>query len=190
MSCYRRMRRGRVTQVQGIASRGEDLFLMDPYMVWTSRLLGHTQTPYPFSIENPPTWEEFIRVIQRAICSHINEELGDAKRQIGLLVEQSRIQQEILSQANGHMANQMQAMEERTRAYWSAVQSRSRELLKQAVISLKSPLLAISCWDRTLQEVVRNRQYTLRPASRVRGRSKSRNQPAGAVKVPTTSKRT
>ena len=28
MSRYRRMRRGRVTQVQGIASRGEDFFLM------------------------------------------------------------------------------------------------------------------------------------------------------------------
>ena len=29
MSRYRRMRRGRVTQVQGIASRGEDFFLMN-----------------------------------------------------------------------------------------------------------------------------------------------------------------
>ena len=28
MSRYKRMRRGRVTQVQGIASRGEDFFLM------------------------------------------------------------------------------------------------------------------------------------------------------------------
>ena len=30
MSRYKRMRRGRVTQVQGIASRGEDFFLMIP----------------------------------------------------------------------------------------------------------------------------------------------------------------
>ena len=29
MSRYRRMRQGRVTQVQGIASRGEDFFLME-----------------------------------------------------------------------------------------------------------------------------------------------------------------
>ena len=87
------------------------------------------------------------------------------------------------------MANQMQAMEERTRAYWSAVQSQSRELLEEAVISLKSPLLAIPRWDRTLQEAIRNRQYTLRPTSRVRGRSKSRNWLAGAGQVPTTSER-
>ena len=115
----------------------------DPYMVWTSMLLGHTQIPYPFSIEKPPTWDEFLRVIQRAICSNINEELGDVERQIGLLVEQSRAQEEILLQASGHMASQMKAMEERTRAYWSAVQSQSKELLEQAVISLKAPLLAI-----------------------------------------------
>ena len=113
----------------------------DPYMVWTSMILGHTLIPYPFSIENPPTREEYLRVIQRAICSNINEELGDADRQIELLVEQSRAQQQILLQANAHMASQMQAMEERTRAYWSAVQSQSKELLEQAVISLKAPSL-------------------------------------------------
>ena len=152
-------------------------------------LLGHTLIPYPFSIENPPTCDEFLRVIQRAICSNINEELGDAERQIELLVEQSRAQQQILLQANAHMASQMQAMEERTRAYWSAVQSQSKELLEQAVISLKAPLLAIPRWDRTLQEAVRNRQYTLRPASRVRGRSKSRNRLAGGGQIPTTSER-
>ena len=88
----------------------------DPYMVWTSMLLGHTLIPYPFSIENPPTCDEFLCVIQRVICSNINEELGDAERQIGLLVEQSLAKQEILLQANGHVASQMQAMGERTRA--------------------------------------------------------------------------
>ena len=51
----------------------------DPYMVWTSMLLGHTLIPYPFSIKDPPTWDEFRHVIQRAICSNINEELGDAE---------------------------------------------------------------------------------------------------------------
>ena len=78
-------------------------------------------------------------------------------------------------------------MEERTRAYWSAVQSQSKELLEQAVILLKAPLLAILRWDRTLQEAVRNRQYTLRPASRVRGGLTSRNQLAGGSQIPTTS---
>ena len=44
----------------------------DPYMVWTSMVLGHNLIPYPFSIENPPTWDEIPRVIQRAICLNIN----------------------------------------------------------------------------------------------------------------------
>ena len=137
----------------------------EPVMVWTTMLSGQTQAPYPFPIESPPTWEEFLRVIQSMICSNINEEVGDAQVQIELLVEQTRAQRDLLLQANGHMASQMQAMEERIRGYFSAVQSESRELLEQAVISLKAPLLAIPRWDRALQEAVLNRQYTLRPAS-------------------------
>ena len=50
----------------------------EPVMVWTTMLLGQTQAPYPFPIDSPPTWEEFLRVIQSTICSNINEELGDA----------------------------------------------------------------------------------------------------------------
>ena len=75
------------------------------------------------------------------------------------------------------------------RGYFSAVQSESRELLEQAVISLKAPLLAIPRWDRALQEAVQNWQYTLntlRPASRVRGCSKSRNRLAGSSQIPST----
>ena len=161
----------------------------EPVMVWTTMLLGQTQAPYPFPIDSPPMWEEFLRVIQSTICSNINEELGDAQVQIELLVEQTCAQRDLLLQANGHMASQMQAMEERMRGYFSAVQSESRELLEQAVISLKAPLLAIPRWDRALQEAMRNRQYTLntlRPASRVRGRSKSRNRLAGSGQIPST----
>ena len=57
------------------------------------------------------------------------------------------------------------------------------------MISLKAPLLAIPRWDRALQEAVQNRQYTLntlRPASRVCGRSKSRNRLAGSGQIPST----
>ena len=54
------------------------------------------------------------------------------------------------------------------------------------MISLKAPLLAIPRWDRALQEAVLNRQYTLRPASRVRGRSKSKNRLAGSGQIPST----
>ena len=158
----------------------------EPVMVWTTMLSGQTQAPYPFPIDSPPTWEEFLRVIQNTICWNINEELGDAQVQIELLVEQTRAQWDLLLQANGHMASQMQAIEERMRGYFSAVQSESRELLEQAVISLKAPLLAIPRWDRALQEAVLNRQYTLRPASRVRGRSKSRNRLAGSGQIPST----
>ena len=161
----------------------------EPVMVWTTMLSGQTQAPYPFPRDSPPTWEEFLHVIQSTICSNINEELGDAQQQIGLLVEKTRAERDLLLQANGHMASQMQAMEERMRGYFSAVQSESRELLEQAVISLKAPLLAIPQWDRALQAAVRDRQYTLRPASRVRGRSKSRNRLAGGGLVPSTSER-
>ena len=149
-------------------------------------LLGQTQAPCPFPIDSPPTWEEFLRVIQGMICSNINKELGDAQEQIELLVEQTRAQRDLLLQADGHMASQMQAMEERMRGYFSAVQSESRELLEQAVSSLKEPLLAFPRWDRALQEGVRNQQYTLRPASRVRGRSKARNRLAGSGQIPST----
>ena len=161
----------------------------EPVMVWTTMLSGQTQAPYQFPIDSPPTWEEFLRVIQSTICSNINEELGDAQVQIELLVEQTRAQRDLLLQANGHMASQMQAKEERMRGSFSAFQSESRELLEQAVISLKAPLLAIPRWDRALQEAVRNRQYTLnmlRPASRVRGRSKSRNRLARSGQIPST----
>ena len=158
----------------------------EPVMVWTTMLSGQTQAPYPFPIDSPPTWEEFLCVIQSKICSNINEELGDAQVQIELLVEQTRTQRDLLLQANGHMASQMQAMEERMRGYFSAVQSESRELLEQAVISLKAPFLAIPRWDRALQEAVLNRQYMLRPASQARGRSKSRNRLAGSGQIPST----
>ena len=161
----------------------------EPVMVWTTMLLGQTQAPYPFPIDSPSTWEEFLRVIQSTICSNINEELGDAQVQIELLVEETREQRDLLLQANGHMAIQIQALEETMRGYFSAVQSESRELLEQVVISLKAPLLAIPRWDRALQEAVRNQQYTLntlRPASRVRGRSKSRNRLAGSGQIPST----
>ena len=78
-------------------------------------LWGQTQAPYPFPIDSPPTWEEFLRVIQSTICSNINKELGDTQVPIELLVEQTRAQQDLLLQTNGHMASQMQAMEERMR---------------------------------------------------------------------------
>ena len=161
----------------------------EPVMVWTTMLSGQTQAPYPFPIDSPPTWGEFLRTIQSTICSNINEELGDASVQIELLVEQTRAQRDLLLQANGQMATQMQAMDERMRGYFAAVQSESRELLEQAVNSLKGPLLAIPRWDRALQEAVLNGQYTLntlRPASRVRGRSKSRNRLAGSGQIPST----
>ena len=158
----------------------------EPVMVWTTMLSGQTQSPYPLPIDSPPTWKEFLRVIQSTICLNINEELADVQGQVERLVEQTRAQQDLLLQANGHMANQMQAMEERMRGYFSAVQSESRELLEQAVISLKAPLLAISRWDRALQKAVRDKQYHLRPASRVRGRSKSRNRLAGGGQIPST----
>ena len=87
----------------------------EPVKVWTTMLSGQTQAPYPFPIDIPPTWEEFLRVIQSTICSNINEELGDAQVQIELLVEQTRAQRDLLLQANRHMASQMQAMEERMR---------------------------------------------------------------------------
>ena len=87
----------------------------EPVMVWTTMLSGQTQAPYPFPIDSPPTWAEFLHVIQSTICSNINEELGDAQVQIELLVEQTRAQRDLLLQANGHMASQMQAMEERMR---------------------------------------------------------------------------
>ena len=161
----------------------------EPVMVWTTMLSGQTQAPYPFPIDSPPTWEDFLRVIQSTICSNLNEELGDAQVQIELLVEQTRAQRDLLLQANGHMASQMQAVEERMRGYFSAIQSESRELLEQVVISLKAPLLAIPRWDRALQEAVRNRQYTLntlRPVSRVRRLSKSRNRLAGSGQIHRT----
>ena len=161
----------------------------EPVIVLTTMLSGQTQALYPFPIDSPPTWKVFLRVIQSTICSNIKEELGDAQVQIELLVEQTRAQRDLLLQANGHMASQMQAMEERMRGYFSAVQSESRELLEQAVISLKAPLLAIPRWDRALQEAMRNPQYTLntlRPASRVRRRSQSRNRLAGSGQIPST----
>ena len=79
-------------------------------------------------------------------------------------MEQTRAQRDLLLHVNGQMASQMQAMEERMRGYFSAVQSESRELLEQAVISLKAPLLAIPRWDRALQAAVQDKQYHLRPA--------------------------
>lgn len=159
----------------------------EPIMVWTTRLSGRTQATYPFPRDSPPTWEEFLRLIQSTICSNINEELGDAQVEIEQLVEQMHVQLELLLQANGEMACQMQAMEERLMGYFSAVQSESRELLQQAVIPLKGPLLAIPCWDRALQEAVWNREYTLRPASQARGHSKSRNRLTGGGQMPSTS---
>ena len=161
----------------------------EPVMVWTTMLSGQTQALYPFPIDSPPTWEEFLRIIQSTICSNTNEELGDAQVQIELLVERTRAQRDLLLQTNGHMASQMQAMEERMRGYLFAIQSESREVLEQVVISLTAPLLAIPRWDRALQEAVRNRQYTLntlRPESRVCGRSKSRNRLAGSGQIPST----
>ena len=77
------------------------------------------------------------------ICSNINEELVDAQVQVEQLVEETRAQRDLLLQANRHMASQMHAMEARMQGYFSAIQSESRELLEQAVISLKAPLLAI-----------------------------------------------
>ena len=32
----------------------------DPYMLWTSMLLGHTQTPYPFSMETTQCGKNFF----------------------------------------------------------------------------------------------------------------------------------
>ena len=59
----------------------------EPVMVWTTMLSRQTQAPYPFPIDSPTTWEEFLRVIQSTICPNINEELGVAQVQIDLLVE-------------------------------------------------------------------------------------------------------
>ena len=161
----------------------------EPVMVWTTMLLGQALAPYPFPIDSPPTWEEFLRVIQSTICSNINEELGDAQVQIELLVEQTCAQRDLLLQASGHLASQMQAMEERIRGFFSTLQSESRELLEYALLSLKPPLLAIPRWDRALPEAVLNQQYTLNtlwPASRVFGRSKSRNRLAGSGQILST----
>ena len=123
MSRYKRMRRGRVTQVQGIASRGKDFFLMPPTAKRprsdTSYLPGFTSEtdPKPYWVQRftavaatqeNPNVDTLVTTITRFL----------AEIQAGYLAQANKLRSAIqYTESSGHRTHQvLNSLETRMRS--------------------------------------------------------------------------
>ena len=62
---------------------------------------------YPFTTDEPQTWDELLNILKRNIRNSINAELRDAQANFGLLANSVEAQRDLILQANAHMSHQV-----------------------------------------------------------------------------------
>ena len=166
--------------------------LPDPVAVWSDIVSAQDFRSYPFTADEPPTWDEFLNIVRRTIRNSINAELRDAQGNFGQLANTVEAQPDLVLQANAHMAHQIQLVNQRAQAYYQAQQSHleNREAqISSALAAMRTPLMSVPRWDRALQEAIRNKQYKLRAAPQAKAPGKKGASGKTSGKVPTTSER-
>ena len=168
----------------------------DPVVVWSELVSAQDFRSYPFTTDEPPTWDELLNILRRNIRNSINAELRDAQANFGLLANTVEAQRDLMLQANAHMAHQVHLVNQRAQEYFQAQQSHldNREAeMARALAVIRTPLMTVPRWDRALQEAVRNKQYKLRTSSQAKNPSKKgtagKTGGKASGKVPTTSER-
>ena len=164
----------------------------DPVAVWGDIVSAQDFRSYPFTTEEPPTWDEFLNIVRRTIRNSINAELRDAQGNFGQLANTVDAQRDLILQANAYMAHQIQLVNQRVQGYYQAQQSllETREAqIASALAAMRTPLMSVPQWDRALQEAIRHKQYKLRAAPPTKAPGKKGTSRKTIGKVPTTSER-
>ena len=168
----------------------------DPVIMWSELVSVPDFRSYPFTTDEPPTWDELLNIPRRNIRNSINAELRDAQANFGLLANTVEAQRDLMLQANAHMAYQVHLVNQRAQEYFQAQQSHldNREAeMARALVVMRTPLMTVPRWDRDLQEAIRNKQYKVRPSSKAKtpGKKGTAGKTGGKAsgKVPTTSER-
>ena len=55
----------------------------DPVAVWGDIVSAQDFRAYPFTTDEPPTWDELLNIVRRTIRNGINAELRDAQENFG-----------------------------------------------------------------------------------------------------------
>ena len=170
--------------------------LPDPVVVWSELVSAQDFRAYPFTTDEPPTWDELLNILRRNNRNRINAELRDAQANFVLLANSVEAQRDLMLQANAHMAHQGHLVNRRAQEYFQAQQSHldNREAeMARALAMMRTPLMTVPRWDRALQEAIRNKQYKLRTSSQAKtpGKKGTAGKKGGKAseKVPTTSER-
>ena len=79
----------------------------DPVVVWSELVSAQDFRSYPFTTDEPQTWDELLNILKRNIRNSINAELRDAQANFGLLANSVESQCDLILQANAHMAHQV-----------------------------------------------------------------------------------
>ena len=166
----------------------------DPVVVCSELVSAQDFRSYPFTTDEPPTWDELLNILRRNIRNSINADPRDAQANYGLLADSVEAQCLLMLQANAHMAHQVHLVHQRAQEYFQAQQSHldNREAeMARALAVMRTPLMIVPRWDRALQEAIRNKLYKLRTSSQTKtpGKKGTGAKTGGKAsgKVPTTS---
>ena len=118
----------------------------DPVVVWSELMSAQDFRSYPFTTDEPPTWDELLNILKRNIRNSINAELRDAQANFGLLANSVEAQRDLMLQATAHMAHQVYLVNQRAQEDFQAQQSHldNREPeMARALAVMRTPLMTI-----------------------------------------------
>jgi len=144
----------------------------EPSRTWAVVMAG-TGRPYPFAPEILPSWEAFIGEIRRNVTDSVNAELRDAVGTLNGIEQRNEVRARVLQEANSYLSEQVFTLGRRMEEILVAQQSPGASGIASAIAAFQTPLAAVPRWERTLQQSIRDKQYTLRAAPQPHGRSRS-----------------
>ena len=147
----------------------------EPTEVW-SMIMASTGRAYPFVPEATPTWERLMTEIRKAVTECVNSELRDAAVYLSTIQEQNMAHAQVMREANEYLRQQVEGLGRGLERVLECHHNPVTPETQVAASLLQTPVAFIPRWERTLQQAVRNHQYTLRSAPRPRARSRPTTQ--------------
>ena len=68
-----------------------------PVVVWSELMSAQDFRSYPFTTDEPPTWDQLLKILRRNIRNSINAELRDAQANFGLLANTVEAQRDLMT---------------------------------------------------------------------------------------------
>src|SRR5947209_471904 len=147
----------------------------EPTEVW-SMIMASTGRAYPFVPEATPTWERLMTEIRKAVTECVNSELRDTAVYLRTIQEQNMAHAQVMREANEYLRQQVEGLGRGLERVLECHHNPVTPETQVAASFLQTPVAFIPRWERTLQQAVRNHQYTLRSAPRPRARSRPTTQ--------------